>query len=150
MKKRMSVLLLMGVLTVSMFAGCGSQAADTAAEAEAATAEDVQDTLTYFGSLKANDSDDQFAVFKSADGDLVYLFMFDGELNYGIPTEDTGNATTDDGQEYATVKLGDTEYGYGFTNDDATEGFLVDPEGNIIPATELGEEGARELVEKTF
>ena len=62
---------------------------------------------------------------KSADGDLVYLFMFDGELNYGIPTEDTGNATTDDGQEYATVKLGDTEYGYGSTNDDATEGFLV-------------------------
>ena len=145
MKKKISLLLVVAVLALSVFAGCGKQA-----EEEVATAEDIQPTLTYFGSLKANDSDDQFAVFRSEDGDLVYLFMFDGTLNYGIPTESTGEATTADGQTYTTVKLGDDTYGYAFTDADATEGFLVDKDGNVSPATELGEDGARDLVDMTF
>ena len=167
MKKFSAVLVV--ILGLSVFAGCGSEAdqggrvqepieeaAETVSEAVedggeemVETADSIQATLTYFGSLKANDSDDKFAVFRSADGDLIYFFMLNGYLDYGIPTGDTAPATTADGQEYTTVTLGDT-YGYSFTNPDATEGFIVDKDGNVLPATELGEEGARELVDMTF
>ncbi|MCR5055200.1 MAG: hypothetical protein K6A69_10195 [Lachnospiraceae bacterium] len=142
MKKKLSVIGIMAITVLALFAGCGKKA-----DSEFATAEDIQPTLTYFGSLKANDTDDQMAVFKNENGDVIYLFKFDGVLDYGI-VEETGTATTDDGQEYATVDLMET-YGYYFTNEDATEGILV-KDGEVLKATELGEEGARELVNETL
>ena len=145
MKKKLGLLLTVAVLALSVFVGCGNKA-----EEEVATAEDIQPTLTYFGSLKANDSDDQFAIFRNDQGDIVYLFKFGDTLDYGIPTESTGEATTADGQTYTTVKLADITYGYAFTDTDATEGFIVDKDGNVYPAKELGEDGARELVSQTF
>ena len=57
---------------------------------------------------------------------------------------------TYDGQEYTTVTLGDNVYGYAFTDPDPTEGFLVDKDGNVYQAKELGEEGSRALVDKTL
>lgn len=158
MKRKISILLLTAALAMTALAGCGKQADTGAAEAtevdetedQAETAEHIQTTLTYFGSLKANDSEDSFAIFRSDEGNIIYLFDLGGVLDYGIPTEDVGTATTDDGQEYSTVNLGGTVYGYAFTNEDATEGFIVNKEGEVIPGTELGEEGARELVNRTF
>ena len=141
--KKTSAILMVAVLVLAFVVGCGQK------NDQAATSADVQPTLTYFGSLKATDSEDCFAVFKNEDGDLVYIFKFDGSLDYGIPTESTGTATTNQGHEYTTVKLGET-YGYYFTNDDATEGYLVDKDGNEIAAKELGEDGARALVDETL
>lgn len=145
MKKTISALLMVAVLALGVFAGCGK-----AAEEQGATSADIQPTLVYFGSLKATDNDNQFAVFRNDAGDLVYLFEFDGTLDYGIPVESTGTATTADGQEYTTVTLGDIVYGYAFTDTDATEGFIVDKDGNVYQAKELGEDGARALVDKTL
>ncbi|MBR1670565.1 MAG: hypothetical protein IJ695_07670 [Butyrivibrio sp.] len=110
----------------------------------------VQATLTFMGGLKtADDADKAIAVsmFRNEDGDIIYTYEEDGNLDYGMYTTET--VKTEDGTEYAKIEGSIGTYGYYF-NEDLVTGIIVDTTGKVYDAVELDEEGARAYVNKTI
>ena len=110
----------------------------------------VQDTLTFMGALKTADGaakDIDVAMFRNDQGDLIYIYVENGHLDYGMWT--TEETTTADGKTYAKLIGGEKEYGYYF-NDDLKTGIIVDSEGTVFDAVELSEDVAREFVSTTL
>ena len=110
----------------------------------------VQDTLVFMGGLKTGDDaakDIEIAMFRNDQGDIIYVYVEDGHLDYGMWT--TEDATTADGKPYSKLVGGEKEYGYYF-NEDLVTGIIVDADGTVYDAVELDEAASRELVSKTL
>ncbi len=173
MKNTMIRHFVTGVAAVSMIAAltaCGNTASNATAPADEAvqdaadavadeeeglmSLEDeikaVQDTLTFMGGLKTADGADKkidLAIFRNDDGDVIYIYVEDDSLDYGMYTTET--TKTADGREYAKITGGNETYGYYF-NEDLVSGILVDTKGNVYDAVELTEDAARAYVAKTL
>ena len=164
--------VLAGLTVASIFAvlvACGksatnastTNAGETAAEVTDAAGEEgmmsleeqiqaVQDTLTFMGGLKTADGaakDIDIAMFRNDQGDLIYIYVENGHLDYGMWT--TEETTTADGKTYAKLIGGEKEYGYYF-NEDLKTGIIVDSEGTVYDAVELDEGVARAFVNTTL
>lgn len=110
----------------------------------------VQDTLVFMGGLKTGDDaakDIEIAMFRNDQGDIIYIYVEDGHLDYGMWT--TEDATTDDGKPYYKLTGGEKEYGYYF-NEDLVTGIIVDADGTVYDAVELDEKVARDFVSQTL
>lgn len=110
----------------------------------------VQDTLVFMGGLKTGDDaakDIEIAMFRNDQGDIIYIYVEDGHLDYGMWT--TEDATTTDGKPYSKLTGGEKEYGYYF-NEDLVTGIIVDADGTVYDAVELDEKVAREFVSQTL
>ncbi len=130
-----------------------SEVAETAGEEMMSLEEQiqaVQDTLVFMGGLKTGDDaakDIEIAMFRNDQGDIIYIYVEDGHLDYGMWT--TEDATTADGKPYSKLTGGEKEYGYYF-NEDLVTGIIVDADGTVYDAVELDEKIARDLVSKTL
>ena len=140
-----------------------SEAAEVAGDAQEAAAgaqeemmsleeqiQAVQDTLVFMGGLKTGDDaakDIEIAMFRNDQGDIIYVYVEDGHLDYGMWT--TEDATTTDGKPYSKLIGGEKEYGYYF-NEDLVTGIIVEADGTVFDAVELDEKVARDLVSKTL
>ena len=110
----------------------------------------VQDTLVFMGGLKTGDDaakDIEIAMFRNDQGDIIYVYVEDGHLDYGMWT--TEDATTADGKPYSKLTGGEKEYGYYF-NEDLVTGIIVDADGTVYDAVELDEKVARDFVSQTL
>lgn len=111
----------------------------------------VQATLTYMGGLYVNhdpENDMELAIFRNEDGDLIYIIYELGHYDYGM--YETIEKTLDDGTKYPEIQATDATYGYLFTDEACTEGFLVGADGKKRDAIELDESVARDLVRYTL
>ncbi|RKM62040.1 hypothetical protein D6855_01070 [Butyrivibrio sp. CB08] len=157
-----AVLVACGKSATSASANTQEAALETADVAQEAADEDegmmsleeqiqaVQDTLTFMGGLKTADGaakDIDVAMFRNDQGDLIYIYVEDGHLDYGMWT--TEETTTADGKTYAKLIGGEKEYGYYF-NEDLKTGIIVDSEGTVYDAVELDEGVARAFVNTTL
>ncbi len=131
-----------------------AEVADAAGEEEMMSLEEqiqaVQNTLTFMGGLKTADGaakDIDVAMFRNDQGDLIYIYVENGHLDYGMWT--TEETTTADGKTYAKLIGGEKEYGYYF-NEDLKTGIIVDSEGTVYDAVELDEGVARAFVNTTL
>jgi lipopolysaccharide export LptBFGC system permease protein LptF len=137
-----------------------SEAAETAGEVAETAGEEmmsleeqiqaVQDTLVFMGGLKTGDDaakDIEIAMFRNDQGDIIYVYVEDGHLDYGMWT--TEDATTADGKPYSKLTGGEKEYGYYF-NEDLVTGIIVDADGTVYDAVELDEKVARDFVSQTL
>ena len=138
---------------VSEVAETAGEVAETAGEEMMSLEEQiqaVQDTLVFMGGLKTGDDaakDIEIAMFRNDQGDIIYVYVEDGHLDYGMWT--TEDATTADGKPYSKLTGGEKEYGYYF-NEDLVTGIIVDADGTVYDAVELDEAASRELVSKTL
>ena len=138
---------------VSEVAETAEEVAETAGEEMMSLEEQiqaVQDTLVFMGGLKTGDDaakDIEIAMFRNDQGDIIYIYVEDGHLDYGMWT--TEDATTADGKPYSKLIGGEKEYGYYF-NEDLVTGIIVDADGTVYDAVELDETVSRELVSKTL
>ena len=138
---------------VSEVAETAGEVAETAGEEMMSLEEQiqaVQDTLVFMGGLKTGDDaakDIEIAMFRNDQGDIIYVYVEDGHLDYGMWT--TEDATTADGKPYSKLTGGEKEYGYYF-NEDLVTGIIVDADGTVYDAVELDENVARDLVSKTL
>ena len=138
---------------VSEVAETAGEVAETAGEEMMSLEEQiqaVQDTLVFMGGLKSGDDaakDIEIAMFRNDQGDIIYVYVEDGHLDYGMWT--TEDATTADGKPYSKLTGGEKEYGYYF-NEDLVTGIIVDADGTVYDAVELDEKVARDLVSKTL
>ena len=138
---------------VSEVAETAGEVAETAGEEMMSLEEQiqaVQDTLVFMGGLKTGDDaakDIEVAMFRNDQGDIIYVYVEDGHLDYGMWT--TEDATTDDGKPYYKLTGGEKEYGYYF-NEDLVTGIIVDADGTVYDAVELDEKVARDFVSQTL
>ena len=138
---------------VSEVAETAGEVAETAGEEMMSLEEQiqaVQDTLVFMGGLKTGDDaakDIEIAMFRNDQGDIIYIYVEDGHLDYGMWT--TEDATTTDGKPYSKLTGGEKEYGYYF-NEDLVTGIIVDADGTVYDAVELDEKVAREFVGQTL
>jgi hypothetical protein len=138
---------------VSEVAEATTEVAETAGEEMMSLEEQiqaVQDTLVFMGGLKTDDGaakDIEIAMFRNDQGDIIYIYVEDGHLDYGMWT--TEDATTADGKPYSKLTGGEKEYGYYF-NEDLVTGIIVDADGTVYDAVELDEKVARDLVSQTL
>jgi hypothetical protein len=139
--------------SVSEVAETAGEVAETAGEEMMSLEEQiqaVQDTLVFMGGLKTDDGaakDIEIAMFRNDQGDIIYIYVEDGHLDYGMWTAE--DATTADGKPYSKLTGGEKEYGYYF-NEDLVTGIIVDADGTVYDAVELDETVSRELVSKTL
>ena len=139
--------------TVSEVAETAGEVAETAGEEMMSLEEQiqaVQDTLVFMGGLKTGDDaakDIEIAMFRNDQGDIIYVYVEDGHLDYGMWT--TEDATTADGKPYSKLTGGEKEYGYYF-NEDLVTGIIVDADGTVYDAVELDEKVARDFVSQTL
>ena len=138
---------------VSEVAETAGEVAETAGEEMMSLEEQiqaVQDTLVFMGGLKTGDDaakDIEIAMFRNDQGDIIYIYVEDGHLDYGMWT--TEDATTADGKPYSKLTGGEKEYGYYF-NEDLVTGIIVDADGTVYDAVELDEKVARDFVSQTL
>ena len=138
---------------VSEVAETAGEVAETAGEEMMSLEEQiqaVQDTLVFMGGLKTGDDaakDIEIAMFRNDQGDIIYVYVEDGHLDYGMWT--TEDATTADGKPYSKLTGGEKEYGYYF-NEDLVTGIIVDADGTVYDAVELDENVARDFVSQTL
>ena len=138
---------------VSEVAEAAGEVAETAGEEMMSLEEQiqaVQDTLVFMGGLKTGDDaakDIEVAMFRNDQGDIIYVYVEDGHLDYGMWT--TEDATTADGKPYSKLTGGEKEYGYYF-NEDLVTGIIVDADGTVYDAVELDEKVARDFVSQTL
>lgn len=138
---------------VSEVAETAGEVAETAGEEMMSLEEQiqaVQDTLVFMGGLKTGDDaakDIEIAMFRNDQGDIIYVYVEDGHLDYGMWT--TEDATTADGKPYSKLTGGEKEYGYYF-NEDLVTGIIVDADGTVYDAVELDEKVARDFVSQTL
>ena len=138
---------------VSEVAETAGEVAETAGEEMMSLEEQiqaVQDTLVFMGGLKSGDDaakDIEIAMFRNDQGDIIYVYVEDGHLDYGMWT--TEDATTADGKPYSKLTGGEKEYGYYF-NEDLVTGIIVDADGTVYDAVELDEKVARDFVSQTL
>lgn len=111
------------------------------AEAEEAPAEETSD-VSFVDGFYATDGDAEYvlAFYESANGDVAYLTDGQSDVFAAYTVE---NATTDDGDEYLLVTVGNLSLGY---IEDGEDIYLVDDEGNVYGAARLTEEQAAEFV----
>ena len=138
---------------VSEVAEAAGEVAETAGEEMMSLEEQiqaVQDTLVFMGGLKTGDDaakDIEIAMFRNDQGDIIYVYVEDGHLDYGMWTAE--DATTADGKPYSKLTGGEKEYGYYF-NEDLVTGIIVDADGTVYDAVELDEKVARDFVSQTL
>ncbi len=163
MKKKLSVLIMSGVLSLAILTACGGTDTKTEnaqpAATESTTAADdeeidmeaelqaVQNTLTYMGGLYISDpeNDLMLAIFKNENADLLAVVTKLGAKYYGIIPE-TESKTLDDGRGYTAFTLEDHTFGYYFGNDS----FVVDEDGTVYEGKDVDESVARDMVADVF
>lgn len=135
MKKLLVISLL--VVSVSLFAGCGSSdiVSKTVAEEESIAKGRLDEmNATYMGGLYARSetNDMMIAFYKVSDTPIVVVTEFE-KMYYGEYI--TKDVELFDGTKYTAITVQNETYGYHF-NDDMT-GILVDRDGNKYEAKEI-------------
>lgn len=118
---------------------------EEAVEEEAAGETEEEVSVSYVDGFYANDgngSDFIIAFYEGETGDVAYVN--DG-TNEAFAEYVVENATTDAGDEYLLITVGETQIGY---LEDGDEIYIIDVDGNVYSAARLTEEEADEIYRK--